>query len=85
VRPNPIDESKVSKKAAVFKDPKMGVIRIYVNDAARAEIGRLVSDAGLTASSAERRNRSDPYRHFRQAAATSVCGTSSRLWMRSGA
>ena len=42
------DESRVPKEAAVFKDPKMGVIRIYVNDAGRAEIERLASDAGLT-------------------------------------
>ncbi len=42
------DESKVPKAAAVFKDPKMGVIRIYVNDAGRAEIERLAPDAGLT-------------------------------------
>jgi hypothetical protein len=42
------DESKVPKAASVFKDPKMGVIRIYVNDAGRAEIERLASDAGLT-------------------------------------
>ncbi len=42
------DESNVPKEAAVFKDPKMGVIRIYVNDAGRAEIERLASDAGLT-------------------------------------
>jgi len=42
------DESKVPKAAAVFKDPKMGVIRIYVNDAGRAEIEKLASDAGLT-------------------------------------
>ena len=43
-----LDESKAPKSAAVFKDPKMGVIRIYVNDAGRAEIERLASDAGLT-------------------------------------
>ena len=42
------DESNVPSEAAVFKDPKMGVIRIYVNDAGRAEIERLASDAGLT-------------------------------------
>ena len=42
------DESNVPKGAAVFKDPKMGIIRIYVNDAGRAEIERLSSEAGLT-------------------------------------
>ena len=42
------DESSVPKAAAVFKDPKMGVIRIYVNDAGRAEIEKLAADAGLT-------------------------------------
>ena len=42
------DESSAPEAAAVFKDPVMGVIRIYVNDAGRAEIERLVSDAGLT-------------------------------------
>ncbi len=41
-------ESKVPKEAAVFKDPLMGVIKIYLNDAGRAEIERLVADAGLT-------------------------------------
>jgi hypothetical protein len=43
-----LDESKVPKEPAVFKDPKMGVIRIYINDSGRAEIERLASDAGLT-------------------------------------
>ena len=42
------DESKAPKEAAVFKDPAMAAIRIYVNDAGRAEIERLASDAGLT-------------------------------------
>jgi hypothetical protein len=41
------DESEVPKEAAVFKDPTMAAIRIYVNDAGRAEIERLASDAGL--------------------------------------
>ena len=48
IRAEAFDESKVPKEAAVFKEPKMGAIRIYVNDAGRAEIERLVSDAGLT-------------------------------------
>ena len=43
-----LDERKAPKAAAVFKDPKMCVIRIYVNDAGRTEIERLASDAGLT-------------------------------------
>jgi hypothetical protein len=42
------DESRAPKDAAVFKDPTMGVIRIYVNDAGRAEVERLAADAGLT-------------------------------------
>jgi len=42
------DESNVPQAAAAFKDPKMGVIRIYVNDAGRAEVERLASNAGLT-------------------------------------
>ena len=37
-----------SNAPAVFKDPTMAVIRIYVNDAGRAEIERLASDAELT-------------------------------------
>jgi len=48
IKAEAFDESKVPEEAAVFKDPKMGVIRIYVNDAGRAEIERLASDAGLT-------------------------------------
>jgi hypothetical protein len=42
------DEANVPKAPAVFKDPTMAVIRIYVNDAGRAEIERLASDAELT-------------------------------------
>lgn len=42
------DESKAPSEAAVFKDPIMAGARIYVNDAGRAEIERLVADAGLT-------------------------------------
>ena len=42
------DESNVPSEAAVFKDPVMAVARIYVNDAGRAEIERIVADAGLT-------------------------------------
>ena len=43
-----LDESEAPKEAAVFKDPTMAAIRIYVNDAGRDEIERLASDAGLT-------------------------------------
>ena len=42
------DEAKVPRDAAVFKDPVMAPIRIYVNGAGRTEIERIVSDAGLT-------------------------------------
>lgn len=41
-------DDRVPKEAAVFKDPVMGVIRIYVNDAGRSEIERIAADAGLT-------------------------------------
>ncbi len=42
------DESKAPKAAAVFKDPLTAPIRIYVNDAGKAEIERIASAAGLT-------------------------------------
>ena len=42
------DESKVPAEPAVFKDRIMAPIRIYVNDAARAEIEPIVAHAGLT-------------------------------------
>jgi hypothetical protein len=42
------DESKAPKEPAIFKDPTMAVIRIYVNDAGRAEIERLASTAEIT-------------------------------------
>lgn len=42
------DEARVPAEAAVFKDPLMAKVRIYVNDAARAEIERIVAHAGLT-------------------------------------
>jgi hypothetical protein len=42
------DESNVPQQAAVFKDPRMAAVRIYVNDAGRAEIERIVAADGLT-------------------------------------
>ena len=42
------DESQVPPEAAVFKDPVMAHGRIYVNDAGRVEIERIVAHAGLT-------------------------------------
>ena len=35
-------------EAAVFKDPLMAQIRIYVNDAGKALIEKIASEAGLT-------------------------------------
>jgi hypothetical protein len=43
-----LDESKAPKAAAVFKDPLTAAIRIYVNDAGKAEIERIPAAAGLT-------------------------------------
>lgn len=42
------NESNVPQEAAVFKDRRMASVRIYVNDAGRKEIERIVADAGLT-------------------------------------
>jgi hypothetical protein len=42
------DESNVPLQAAVFKDPHMAAVRIYVNDAGRAEVERIVAAGGLT-------------------------------------
>jgi len=36
------DESNVPTEPAVFKDPRMAAVRIYVNDSGRAEIERVV-------------------------------------------
>ena len=41
-------DANLPREPAVFKDPLMATIRIYVNDAAKAEIERIVSGAGLT-------------------------------------
>jgi hypothetical protein len=41
-------EDKVPVEAAVFKDPRMAGVRIYVNDAARTELERLIAEAGIT-------------------------------------
>ena len=41
------DESNVPHETAVFKDPRTAGARIYVNDAGRAEIERIVAEAGL--------------------------------------
>jgi hypothetical protein len=41
------DESNVPQQAAVFKDPRLAAVRIYVNDAGRAEIERIVAADGL--------------------------------------
>jgi hypothetical protein len=41
------DESKAPKEAAVFKDPLTALVRIYVNDAGKAEIARLSSAFSL--------------------------------------
>jgi hypothetical protein len=42
------DDSKAPQDPAVFKDPVMAAIRIYVNDAGREQIERLALDAELT-------------------------------------
>ncbi len=42
------NESRVPSEPAIFKDPLMAPIRIYVNDAGRAEIERIAAHAGLT-------------------------------------
>jgi hypothetical protein len=41
-------ETKVPTEPSVFKDPTMAPIRIYVNDAGRAEIERIAGHAELT-------------------------------------
>ena len=41
-------EDSVPEEPAVFKDPLMAPIRIYVNDAEKAEVERIVADARLT-------------------------------------
>jgi hypothetical protein len=41
-------EDNVPEEPAVFKDPLMAPIRIYVNDAAKAEVERIVAESGLT-------------------------------------
>jgi hypothetical protein len=42
------DEAKAPKDAAVFKDPLTAPVRIYVNEAGRVEIERMISEGGLT-------------------------------------
>jgi hypothetical protein len=42
------DESNVPIEPAVFKDPRMAAVRIYVNDGGRAEIERIVAAERLT-------------------------------------
>jgi hypothetical protein len=42
------DGTNVPAEAAVFKDPLMAQIRIYVNDAGKALIEKIASEAGLT-------------------------------------
>lgn len=41
-------EDNVPGEPAVFKDPLMAPVRIYVNDAGKAEVERIVAEAGLT-------------------------------------
>ena len=42
------DESKAPNHATLFKDPLTAPVRIYVNDAAKEVVERIVADAGLT-------------------------------------
>ncbi len=42
------DESGAPKEAAVFKDPLMAMVRIYVNEPGKTAIEKLAKDAGLT-------------------------------------
>jgi hypothetical protein len=42
------DESNVPVEPSVFKDPLTASVRIYVNDAGRRAVERIVAEAGLT-------------------------------------
>lgn len=42
------DESKAPKDASVFKDRPTAPVRIYVNEAGKEVVERIVADAGLT-------------------------------------